>query len=125
MPVLRNAVGQMQDEEKSLACLAGYLEGVEVPPDRYRRAARGWATGDVRAAIDLPRGGNVCNDLFTEDFTVQAIKDEVEAIAAALETPGSSVAVAPLRQLLVKNGVLEQLKARGFEIVDPASLTDD
>jgi len=125
MPVLKNAVGQMQDEEKSLACLAGNLEAVELPPDRYRRAAKGWATGDVRTAIDLPRGASICNDLFTEDFTAQSIKDEVEAIAMALETPGSSVAVAPLRQMLVKNGVLQQLQARGFEIVDPASLTED
>lgn len=125
MPVLKSAVGQMKEEDKALACLAGYLEAVETPAERYRRAAQGWATGDVRAAIDLPPGGSVCNELFTEDFTAQSIRDEVEAITAALQTPGSSVAVAPLRQLLVRNGVLQQLKARGFEIVDPASLTDD
>ncbi len=125
MPILKSAVGQMKEEDKALACLAGYLEAVETPPERYRRAAQGWATGDVRTAIDLPPGGSICNELFTEDFTAQSIKDEVEAITAALQTPGSSVAVAPLRQLLVRNGVLQQLKALGFEVVDPASLTDD
>jgi hypothetical protein len=125
MPMLKSAVGQMRDEDKALTCLGGYLEAVEVAPDRYRRAAQGWATGDVRAAIDLPRGADICRELFTEEFTADSIKDEVDAIATALQAPGSGVAVVPLRQLLVKTGVLQQLKARGFEIVDPASLTEE
>jgi hypothetical protein len=125
MPVLRSAVDQMRDEQKALNCLGGYLESVETPPERYRRAARAWAVGEVRTAIDLPRGADICRELFTDEFTANSIRDEVAAIDTALQTPGSSVAVVPLRQLLVRSGVLAQLKAKGFEIVDPASLTDD
>lgn len=124
LPVLKSAVQGMRDEDKALVCLAGYLDAVEVRPERYREAATAWARGEVGRAIDLPRGADVCRELFTEAFTTNSVSDQVDAIAAALQEPGAAVAIVPLRQLLLRNGVLQQLKARGFEIVDPAALTD-
>ncbi|MFL5297047.1 MAG: TraB/GumN family protein [Phenylobacterium sp.] len=124
MPVLRSAVQQMREDEKAQACLAGYLEAVEVRPERYRAAAKAWARGDIRKAIDLPRGSDVCRELFLDEFASASVSEQVEAISAALETPGTTVAIAPLRQLLIRNGVLQQLKARGFQITDPSTLAD-
>jgi hypothetical protein len=125
MPLLKSAVGEMADDEKSLACLNGYLDGIEEDPARYRAAAEGWAKGDVRAAIDVIRGPDICNALFLDNYIQNSIRDEVNAIAASLETPGKAVAVVPLRNMVVKAGVLEQLRAKGYEVIDPASLRDN
>jgi hypothetical protein len=125
MPLLKSAVSQMNDEEKALACLSGYLDAVEQDPARYRAAAEGWARGDVRAAIDVIRGPDICNALFIDSYVQNSIRDQVNAISTALETPGKAIAVVPLRRMVVKDGVLEQLRAKGYEIVDPASLRDD
>jgi uncharacterized protein YbaP (TraB family) len=125
MPLLKSAVSQMGDDEKALACLNGYLDGVEQDPARYRAAAEGWAKGDVRTAIDVIRGPDICNALFIDSYVQNSMRDEVNAISAALETPGKAVALVPLRNMVVKDGVLEQLRARGYEVIDPASLKDD
>jgi hypothetical protein len=125
MPILKSAVGEMGDDEKSLACLGGYLDAVEQDPARYRAAAEGWARGDVRAAIDVIRGPDICNALFIDSYVKNSIRDQVTAIAASLETPGKAIAMVPLRNMVVKDGVLEQLRARGYEVVDPASLRDN
>jgi hypothetical protein len=120
MPVLRSAVDEMKDEERAQACLAGALEAVEVDPARFRAAAEAWSVGRLREAIDLPRGGDVCRELIYGEFAQTTIDEQAAAISEALQTPGAAVAIVPLRQLLVKNGVLEQLKAKGYEIVDPS-----
>lgn len=124
MPMLKAVVGEMSDEEKAIVCLDGYVEAVTQDPALYRASAEGWAGGDVRAALDVVRGPDICNAALADNFTRDSIRDQVEAIAAALETPGKAVAVVPLRRLVVEDGVIEQLRARGFQVIDPASLQD-
>ncbi len=41
--------------------------------------------------------------------------DTAAAIAGALKTPGHAIVLVPLRPLLAQNGVLERLRAQGFE----------
>lgn len=124
VPVLKSAAREMREEEKVAQCLEGNLENVETPPERYRAAAEAWARGDVRRALDVPKGGDICRELFMDAFVAASVTDQVEAISEALKTPGASVAVVPLRQLLLRDGVLEQLARRGYEITDPSELVD-
>lgn len=125
MPILKQMVDDTGDDAKALTCLGGYLEVVETDPERYRRAARAWAKGDVAGAIDVPMGPETCRAVLVDNWVKTQIHDQVEAIARALETPGKAVAVVPLRSLVLKDGVVEQLRARGFEVVDPAKLEDE
>jgi hypothetical protein len=45
--------------------------------------------------------------------------DAVKAIGSALKTPGKAVAVIELRSLLAQDGVLDQLRAKGFKVTTP------
>lgn len=125
LPVLKSAAQEMRQEDKALLCLGGYLEAVETPPQRYRSAATAWAQGEVRGAIDLPRGADICREAIMDEFASSSINDQVAAISEALESGGTAVAIVPLRQLLVRDGVLQRLKRRGFEIIDPANLVEN
>src|SRR5262249_8159804 len=109
---------------RTLACVEGDLAAVEVTPARYLAAAQGWAAGDVRAAIDVPHGVDLCAEAMLEGFVRRATDDEVAAIVAALQRPGRSVALVPLRRLVVRGGVIEQLRARGFTVTDPREALD-
>ncbi|MBI5941275.1 MAG: TraB/GumN family protein, partial [Caulobacterales bacterium] len=46
-------------------------------------------------------------------------RDDAAAIAAALKKPGKTVAVIGLRRLLAEDGVLEQLREKGFDVAGP------
>ena len=47
------------------------------------------------------------------------LDDQTGLIANALKTPGHTIAVAPLRTLLAQGGVLDQLRAKGYEVKTP------
>ena len=46
--------------------------------------------------------------------------DLTDAIIHALEKPGHSVAIAPLRRLLATDGLIDSLRARGLKVIGPA-----
>jgi hypothetical protein len=123
MPVLRSAL-DARSRARTLACVEGNLAAVETSPARYQAAAQGWAAGDVRRAIDVPHGVDQCAEAMLEGFVRRATDDEVAAIASALTHPGRSVALVPLRRLVVRGGVIEQLRARGFTVSDPREALD-
>jgi hypothetical protein len=52
-------------------------------------------------------------------FDARAKADQAAAIAKALQRPGHSIAVVPLRTLLSQGGVLDRLRAEGFEVQTP------
>ena len=120
MPLLKAGAQQLNPAIEQ-ACLTEALDDIEGGPDRQSRAADGWARGDVRAALAGSSGFNHCLNLLPTgaEASRRSMHDEAGAIAAALDAPGSAVAVLPLRQLLAQDGVLEQLKARGYEIRAP------
>lgn len=125
MPMFKSIVGEAADEDKALTCLSGYLETVETDPARFRAAAKAWADGDVRGAIDVPRGSAVCQAMFADNFVRNSIRDQVAGIEKALETPGKAVAYVPMRRLVLKDGVIEQLRAHGYTVLDPATRQGD
>jgi hypothetical protein len=52
-------------------------------------------------------------------FDARVKADQVAAIEAALKKPGHAVAVVQLRPLLAKGGVLDQLRAKGYQVKTP------
>jgi len=122
MPFLRALAGEIT-EAVDRACLADALHEIEAGSGVVRAAAAGWARGDVRVALTAERGFEACLATLP-DFNArvrQTMADEAAAIAHDLSTPGVSVAVIPLRALVAHDGVLERLKAEGYEIGTPAS----
>ncbi len=103
------------------ACLTDALDEIEAGAERERLAAEGWARGDVAAALSAQRGYEKCLNALPEgaDLASKAIADTTAAIAGALGRPGHSVAVVNLRALLAQDGVLERLKALGFQVATP------
>jgi len=102
-------------------CLEGALSDVEAGAGPFRRAADGWARGDTAVALTQPRGFEPCLLALSGGAQLwrDATRDNVEAIAQALKTPGHAVAVVSLRTLLADGGVVEQLEARGLRVIGP------
>ena len=120
MPILKAGVAELNVEVEQ-ACLAEALDQVDGGPQRLRRAGEGWARGDVKLALTAPFGFDHCLNMLPEGARIarQAMADEAGAIGAALERPGVSVVVLPLRPLLAQGGVLEQLAAKGYVVRAP------
>lgn len=103
------------------ACLVDALDEIEGGAGRQIQAANGWNRGDIAQALTAAPGIGHCLNRLTDGAQIsrQVMADESGAIAAALANPGASVAIMPLRPLLAQGGVLQQLKAQGFEIRTP------
>jgi hypothetical protein len=107
------------------ACLTSYLDGIDYDLDTLPRVAEAWAQGDMTDVglfyRDTP---SLTCDLLTPGWqaTVEtaALARMTQAIDDALRTPGQSVAVMRIGQLLRKGGILDQLHDRGVEIAPAA-----
>jgi TraB/PrgY/gumN family len=102
-------------------CLNAALDDAEAGPAVYRRAAVGWARGDVGAALQAPRRFDRCLLLMAggPELWRKSTDDLANAIVGALGKPGHSVATVSLRRLLAKDGLADTLKARGLTVVGP------
>ncbi|MGA0603342.1 TraB/GumN family protein [Caulobacter sp. KR2-114] len=121
LPLLKN-MASLPDSAHQ-ACLSDSLTEIEAGRERALAAAAGWARGDVRAALGAERGFDKCiaGVPGMSAYIDRSIADTSNAIAAALTKPGRTIAIAPLRLLLARDGVLERLKARGFKVETPAT----
>lgn len=112
---------------EAAACYDAFLDNMEVPVERYRTAAQGWARGDLKAAISGPREAfQICeNRLFNQGASRRAIEAQVAAIEDALKRPGKTLAIANLRSLLADEGILDRLAEKGYDIVYPTSIDEE
>jgi hypothetical protein len=120
MPVVKTAVRD-HSREAGLICLEGVLDEVNAGVGATRVAARAWAQGDVRGAIGGPRNFQRCLLALPgmADLERKGVRDEVEALSAAMKTPGHAVVIYGIRGLVAQGGVLDQLRARGFNVSVP------
>uniref|UniRef100_B0SWX7 GumN family protein n=1 Tax=Caulobacter sp. (strain K31) TaxID=366602 RepID=B0SWX7_CAUSK len=120
MPMIKTAVRE-HSREAGLICLEGVLDEVAAGAGAARAAARAWAEGDVRGAIGGPRNFQRCLLALPgmADLERRGTRDEVEALSAAMRTPGHAVAVFGIRGLVARDGVLDQMRARGFVVSTP------
>lgn len=118
---IKTAVADSNQAEVSARCVHDVLDGLAQDPAKFRAAAEGWATGDVGRAIDLDDGPNRCWMTLFGGSAQVSMDAQMAAIDQALQSPGKAVALVPMRQLVIKGGVIEQLRARGYTVLDPAS----
>ncbi|WP_421738840.1 TraB/GumN family protein [Caulobacter sp.] len=121
VPIL-NAVARQANETDGLACLEEVLDDFDRGPEVDRQASRAWAEGRVSAALSGRRGPDRCSLLLpgVPAFIRKAASDDVAALSEALKTPGHAVAVYSMRGLVAQNGVLDQLRDRGYTVKTPA-----
>jgi hypothetical protein len=102
-------------------CFEEVLQQVEAGPGVTLAATRAWAEGDVRGALDNERTYERCIALVpgAQGFDTKTKTDQVAAIEKALKIPGHAIAVVPLRPLLSQGGVLDRLRADGFDVKTP------
>jgi uncharacterized protein YbaP (TraB family) len=103
------------------ACLEAVMDQAEAGPGVTAAAARAWADGNTVGALDNERTYERCIALVpgAAAFDARVKADQVAAIEAALRKPGHAVAVVQLRPLLAQGGVLDQLRAKGYEVRTP------
>jgi uncharacterized protein YbaP (TraB family) len=102
-------------------CFDEVLAQAEAGPGVTLDAAKAWANGDVRGALENERTYERCLSVIsgarTYDERMKA--DEAEVIAGALKTPGHAIVLVPLRPLLAQGGVLDRLRGHGFTVKTP------
>ena len=120
IPMARSLAAELS-EPVNIACLADGLQEIEAGAGRVRAAAAAWAAGDVAGALAAERGYERCLAALPDGAALvrRTMADETGAIAAALRTPGTTVAVVELRALLAQGGVLDALRARGYAVRTP------
>jgi hypothetical protein len=97
------------------------LAQVEAGPGVTHAAAVAWAKGDTPGALANERTYERCIALVpgAQAFDARTKADQVADIERALARPGHAIAVVPLRPLLAQGGVLDQLRAKGFDVKTP------
>lgn len=102
-------------------CFDEVLAQAEAGPGVTLAAAQAWAEGDVRGALENERTYERCLAMTSggRAYDERMKADTAAAVAAALETPGHAIVLAPLRPLLAQNGVLDRLRNQGFTVKTP------
>jgi uncharacterized protein YbaP (TraB family) len=102
-------------------CFDEVLAQAEAGPGVTQAAARAWAVGDVRGALDNERTYERCLATITggRTYDERMKADEAAAIVSALRSPGHAVVLVPLRPLLAHGGVLDRLRAQGHTVKTP------
>ena len=120
MPLAQTAMRDLTPAEQQ-ACLGWALDDIEAGEARARKAAEGWAVGDVAVALTAPRGFDRCLLILAGGAALwsQSAQAQADDIAAALGKPGHAVAVVGLRRLVAENGVIARLEAKGLQVSGP------
>ncbi len=105
-----------------LPCLSAAVRAAEAGPDATLRRAEDWRAFRVPAVVASPidQALNECWPWGDPTIAPQLHQQWAAAIETALVSPGVTMGVAPVRLLAEEGGVLDGLKARGFEIEGPA-----
>ncbi len=107
------------------ACLNDYLDSIDHDVATTDDMGKAWAAGDVSSILAHHREPAwvacfLAQPKFGDLYEKYAVDDMVKAADKALKTPGKSVAVMPLSDLLRQDGILDRLRAEGVTITAPA-----
>ncbi len=116
--------------EAEIACFRKTIERLETDLQPMRQRANFWSLGDIVGLRSLPYPDEevACLDAF---LAVPEFREQFESARtriaqlwlstaeAALDKNVSSFAVLPISVLLKQDGLLDQLKAKGYEIQEP------
>ena len=125
-------VGDMFDALKTLSpdaentCVNASLVTIQSAIPLYKERAQAWADGDVERlqSLPVPREVDACRAAMDQgkgaaDLLTRMRQSWLFALEKELKAPGTSIAVINLDLLLDKGGVLDGLRAAGFEISAP------
>lgn len=124
------AMGVIDDVPKlspaaNKACVEYALADIDTLAVHGRAAAQAWAVGNLDG-IKANYSETRLDACLAESSTYVAlrergIRDQTSAIVAALNKPGTTVAVIPMGFFLRKGGVLDHLRAAGLTVQGPGS----
>nr|WP_246328795.1 TraB/GumN family protein [Brevundimonas lenta] len=102
-------------------CVEAAIAAAELGPDASRERAEAWRALQVPEVLASPvdLAVNRCWPWADPDIGPQLRQQWAAAIETSLIQPGVTMGVAPIRLLAEEGGVLDGLKARGFEVVGP------
>lgn len=114
--------------ERELACFDALLSSMENDLDTMKRLANAWAQGDGDdlRATPLP-SVEPCEDLLRESSERELMRDVeersdrlwLEAAERALMNRKATFAILEVEDLVRGDGLLEMLRARGYEVLEP------
>ncbi len=116
----RMAAGVSLDAE--INCLKLSVESVESDIAGMQLRARAWAEGDVdalRENRDVIGAAGVCGQVLLGNFLEEVNTNWLRAAEIALSNNEITFAVLQLDQLIDGDGLLQQLRARGYTIDEP------
>jgi uncharacterized protein YbaP (TraB family) len=109
-----------------VACFEEVVAGLETELDLLRKRASSWARGDVNALRKLvtAQSRTACREAVLSVHRVKEISDQaksdwINAIADSLNRFPSALALSPVYDLISKDGVLDQLRAAGYQVEGP------
>ncbi|WP_292097685.1 TraB/GumN family protein [Brevundimonas sp.] len=102
-------------------CVQAAIAAAEQGPEAARERAEDWRALRVADVVASPidRALNECWPWGDPEIAPQLRQQWAAAIETAMISPGVTMGVAPIRLLADEGGVLDGLKARGFEVVGP------
>jgi hypothetical protein len=108
--------------ETHIPCLEAAMAAAEAGGDVVIERGRAWTEFDVPAVMASPLEEALgrCWPWTNDSFGPELRQTWVGAIRDATARPGVTLAVAPLRILAEKDGVLDQLRSQGLPISGPA-----
>lgn len=104
-----------------VSCVQAAIAAAEQGPEAARERAEDWRALRVADVVASPidRALNECWPWGDPEIAPQLRQQWAAAIETAMISPGVTMGVAPIRLLADEGGVLDGLKARGFEVVGP------
>ncbi|ADL00110.1 GumN family protein [Brevundimonas subvibrioides ATCC 15264] len=110
-----------QAPQDYVPCIAAGIVAAEGGPDGFVARAEDWRALRVPDVIENPLDIALgqCWPWGDPEIGPQLRSQWLTAIAGALDQPGTTLAVAPLRLLAEPGGVLDGLEAQGFEVRGP------
>lgn len=115
------------------ACFSRTLRRVEADLGHMVERANAWAIGDLDMLRQLPVNSQAqaCMDAISQtaiaerigisDMQAQVFRHWLQIAEGALARNTSTVAVFPVDGLLSRDGVLAQLRAKGYEVIEPVA----
>ncbi len=113
------------DAAGSESCLNDYLDSIDYLLGVMPRVTAAWAHGDLKTVMRYHQQMAYTTCILGDKTTAPlypsyAVDNVVSAIKTSLQTPGKSVVVWPLSDLLRQGGVLDSIRSEGVTITSPA-----
>jgi len=104
-----------------VACVSAAVAAAEAGPEGVLERGRAWTGQRVADVVASPveQAVDRCAWFADQALRVQARAQWAEAVSHALDQPGVTMIVAPITMMAEPGGFLDQVEARGLEVVGP------